>query len=359
MRKNLLMMAVILLTALMANAETSQTVTATLNHDGNATIFIGGNGMRDALNAAVDGDAIILSPGTFNAVNITKAVTLRGAGAPMLTVPGDTIKPIDGTYISGDMSINIETTEGKLSIEGCQFNNKVSFIKAPATDVFKTRIAEVPRLSKDVASINFTHCMVFFNDGRTSDQLNDLNQHTSMLNTAAFFGYFFNPFINATNCLITGDRSQTFNYFSSAAGGGQLINCIILFPYNSGYYYSLSANCVAYNCVACTKKSFNNYNSSESKIENFFQYSYNGTNQAFHNLTLFNDEDVVPSYPFTLTEEAAAKYLGNDGTQVGIHGGALPMDPIPDNLLVTRCNIAPKTTPAGKLSIEIQVSTAK
>lgn len=358
MRKNLLMLAVILLTALMANAETNQTVTATLNHDGNATIFIGGNGMRDALNAAVDGDAIILSPGTFNAVNITKAITLRGSGASMISLPGDSIKPIDGTYITGDMTINIESTEGKFVIEGCQFNNTVKFIKAPSVDVLKTRFAQISQLSKDVASINFMHCMMFFNDTRnTTTQLSDLNEHTSIINSAAFFGHGFNPFINASNCLITGDKSDTFKIFSSAAGGGQLLNCIILFPNNSGYYYALSANCVAYNCVACTKNSFDNWNS--AKIEDFFKYSYNETNQAFHNLTMFNAEDVVPSYPFILTQEAAAKYLGNDGTQVGIHGGALPMDPIPDNLLVTRCNIAPKTTPTGKLSIEIQVSTAK
>lgn len=74
---------------------------------------------------------------------------------------------------------------------------------------------------------------------------------------------------------------------------------------------------------------------------------------------MFNAEDKLPGYPFIMTEEAQQTYLGDDGTQVGIHGGALPIDPIPDNLLVTKCSIAPKTTASGKLAIEIQVSTAK
>ena len=74
---------------------------------------------------------------------------------------------------------------------------------------------------------------------------------------------------------------------------------------------------------------------------------------------MFNSENAVPSYPFFMTEEAQTQYLGNDGTQVGIHGGPLPMAPIPDNLLVTSCNIASKTTADGKLSVEIKVSTAK
>ena len=348
MKKNLLLLAVVLLTALLANAETSQSVCATLNHEGTVTTFLGGNGLKEAHAAAADGDAIILSPGTFNAVNITKAITLRGAGAPSLTLPGDTIKSANGTYITGDMSINIGSTEGKFTIEGCEFNNDISFVKAPQTDVFKTRIARVLQLNNNVASINFVHCVVYFYDSS-----NRLNEHTSMMNTAAYYGYYFNPFVNATNCLITGDRANTFSGNSSASGGGKLLNCIILFPYDVAYY-SLSANCVAYNCLACTKNSYN-----YTKIEDFFQYSYNGTNKAFHNLTMFNDEDKVPSYPFILTEEAQQTYLGEDGTQVGIHGGALPIDPIPDNLLVTKCSIAPKTTANGKLAIDIQVSTAK
>ena len=176
-----------------------------------------------------------------------------------------------------------------------------------------------------------------------------------MLNTVAYFD-FFNPFINATNCLIAGTRGETFPYYSSASGGGQLLNCIFLFPNNTNNYYrQLPANCAAYYCIACTKNSYGE----SGNVKYFFNNCGNDTNQGFDNLTMFNDEDVVPSYPFFLTPEAAAKYLGNDGAQVGIHGGALPMDPIPDNLLVTRCNIAPKTTSAGKLSIEIQVSTAK
>lgn len=347
MRKNLLMLAVILLTALMANAETSQTVTATLNHDGNATTFIGGSSLKDALNAAVDGDAIILSPGTFNAADIKKAVTLRGAGASILSLPGDSIQPGDGTYISGDMSINIETTEGKLSIEGCQFNNKVSFIKAPATDVFKTRIAEIPQLNNGVASINFTHCYIYVSG-------NYLNEHTSMLGTVYRCNYF-NPFVNATNCVIVGvDRYYAFSMNGSVSGGGQLLNCVIIHETGSSVSSILSANCVAYNCVACARKE-----GDYADFNNFFRNSYNGTNTVLCNLTIFNADNVFPSYPYILTEEAQQTYLGNDGTQVGIHGGVLPMDPIPDNLLVTKCNIAPKTTPAGKLSIEIQVSTAK
>ncbi len=347
MRKNLLMLAVILLTAVMAHAETGQTVTATLNHEGNVATYTGGNGLRDALNAAVDGDAIVLSPGTFNAVDINKVVTLRGAGATTLSMPGDSIKPTEATYITGNLSVNISSTEGQLTIEGCEFNNSVYFSKAPSVDVFKSRFADLT-VYKNVASISFTHCLI-------NKFGHDLNEHTTLVNTVAYFTYF-NPFINALNCVLIGSYYGTFTYYSSAAGGGQLTNCILTFDKDpgSGSIY-LSSNCVAYNCVACLNSSYNRW----SSFKDFFKYSYNGTNQVINGVTLFNNEDAVPVYPFYLTEEAQKTYLGNDGTQVGVHGGALPIDPIPDNLLVTKCNIAPKTTPTGKLSIEIQVSTAK
>lgn len=352
MRKNFLLLAVVILTALAANAELSQSVVATLTHGSTITTFSGGNALKDAHNAAVDGDAIVLSPGTFNAVNITKAITLRGAGAAAISLPDSPIAAGAATYITGDMSINIESTTHKLTIEGCQFNNKVSFVKAPETSVLKTRIAEVPELSNNVASINFTHCMVWFNDSQ-----NRLNEHTSMLNTAAFYGYYFNPFINATNCVIFGDKLDSFSKNGNVAGGGQLMNCIISFPYHHSDYSNfgpLSANCVAYYCLACIKKI-----GSGTYLNGFFSNSYNGTNIVKNDLAMFNSSNTVPTFPFFMTETAQTTYLGNDGTQIGIHGGALPFDPIPDNLLVTTCNIAPKTTADGKLSVEIKVSPAK
>jgi len=348
MRKNLLMLAVILLTAVMAHAETGQTVTATLNHEGNVTTYTGGNGLRDALNAAVDGDAIVLSPGTFNAVDIKKVVTLRGAGATTLSMPGDSIKTTEATYITGNLSVNISSTEGKLTIEGCEFNNTVTFSKAPSVDVFKCRLSSLT-MYKNIAAINFTHCFI------NSFNNYEFNEHITLVNTVAYFDYL-NPSINALNCVLIGHYFYSFHQYANLTGGGQLTNCILTFdkdPGNGSIY--LSSNCVAYNCVACLNSSYNRW----SSFKDFFKYSYNGTNQVINGVTLFNNEDAVPVYPFYLTEEAQKTYLGNDGTQVGIHGGALPIDPIPDNLLVTKCNIAPKTTPTGKLSIEIQVSTAK
>lgn len=345
MRKNFFLLAVVILTALAANAELSQSVVATLTHGSTITTFSGGNALKDAHNAAVDGDAIVLSPGTFNAVNITKAITLRGAGAAAISLPDSPIAAGAATYITGDMSINIESTTHKLTIEGCQFNNNVSFLKAPETSVFKTHFNKIARLSNNVVSIIFTHCRITFAGNETK---NDLNQNTNLLNSAIAYDSYFNPYIKATNCWISGKNSyQCFMQNGDVLADGLLKNCIIYQPYNNNGIY-LTANCTAYYCIVINP-------SSTGWIQDFFRHSNNGTNQ------IETSNSLVPSnnWPYVLTETAQTTYLGNDGTQVGIHGGALPFDPVPDNLLVTTCNIAPKTTADGKLSIEIKVSPAK
>ena len=62
MKKNFLMLAIAFLTAMAANAELSQSVVATLTHGSTVTTYSGGNALQMAHNAAVDGDAIVLSP---------------------------------------------------------------------------------------------------------------------------------------------------------------------------------------------------------------------------------------------------------------------------------------------------------
>lgn len=340
MKKNFLILAVAILTALAANAELSQSIVATLTHGATVTTYTGGNALKEAHTAAVDGDAIVLSPGTFNAVNITKAITLRGAGAAAISLPEMTIEPIGSTYITGSMDIIIASTNGSLNIEGCQFEGNVNFKKAPVTNVFKCRFASISNILSQVAEINFTHCSLVF-----SSQTSDLCQKLNMLNCYARYTYF-NPYTKATNCVLESSNSSAWSYFSDLQADGLLRNCIIY--YTSSYtVHSHTANMVAYNCVAI--------GTTTNRVSNFFTNSSNGTNK----IAVISDVLSTTSWPYTLTETAATTYLGNDGTQVGIHGGILPFDPIPDNLLVTSCNIASKTTADGKLSVEIKVSTAK
>lgn len=55
---------------------------ATLSHEGTTTMYYGLDAFKSAVNAAVTGDVITLSPGFFNGQNIVnKSITVRGNGA--------------------------------------------------------------------------------------------------------------------------------------------------------------------------------------------------------------------------------------------------------------------------------------
>lgn len=60
-----------------------------------------------------------------------------------------------------------------------------------------------------------------------------------------------------------------------------------------------------------------------------------------------------------LTDAAKTKYLGSDGTQIGIYGGSIPFDPRPSNPQITKLNVASKSTADGKLSVDIEVKAAE
>ena len=60
---------------------------------------------------------------------------------------------------------------------------------------------------------------------------------------------------------------------------------------------------------------------------------------------------------YILNEDFATSFPGNDGTEVGIHGGIMPFSLNPSYMIVKRCNVAGKSTIDGKLSVDIEIDT--
>jgi hypothetical protein len=58
---------------------------------------------------------------------------------------------------------------------------------------------------------------------------------------------------------------------------------------------------------------------------------------------------------FILKSDFATSFLGNDGTEVGIHGGLAPYNPRPNYMVLKQCNVATQSTDDNKLNVEIQV----
>lgn len=327
---------VMLLSLSAASVLAQSTQIATLSHEGEITPFYGVNALKEAHEAAVHGDAITLSSGSFTAVNISKALIIRGAGMQV-----DTVANTLPTVISGDFAINIpDSVTQRLTMEGL-YNNftvtvggtlkdasflKCKFSKFNHSDYRTTRMK----------NLTFIHC-------RISDRLHLPSESSvSCVNCYVYAPEGVSAHFEFSNCIIaSGDVSYGIRYSS-------LSNCII-------YGSNTSVNC---NCLDSSNTAY--YCLGKGAGNQMFKNMSNTTNTVltadlntvFKTYTgSYNDNET-----FELTDEAKAKFLGTDGTQVGIYGGNFPYDPTTTNPHITKCNVAAKSTADGKLSVDIEVA---
>lgn len=323
---------------------------ATLSHEGNVSTFYGASALRDAHVAAVHGDVITLSSGSFNPVNITKAVTLRGAGMAV-----DSVHNILPTIISGDFTINIpDSVTQRFTLEGIYHNhtinyknlNNAMFVKCRLNAIYPNSIySSEPSLMKNAT---FTNCRIatclnfYYSTNSSASFINSIIQKPNGSN------------FDFMNCVIklVSDTSSSNAGNASDVKNSMLSNCIIYGAGNSRS--SFPATTTAYNCVEV-----NNYTSA-----NTFKNIPNNTNKYTTCDVVFKTYTgaaigEVEEETFELTETAKATYLGTDGTQVGIYGGMLPFDTTPSNPRITKCNVAAKSTADGKLSVDIEVKAAE
>lgn len=90
---------------------------------------------------------------------------------------------------------------------------------------------------------------------------------------------------------------------------------------------------------------------------------FNCTN--YNCMEVYNFSDVFETFngdfsyeeAYILKEEIATSFLGDDGTEVGIHGGAIPYDPRPSYQIVRHYNVPNKSDNEGHLNVEIEIYT--
>ena len=96
----------------------AQTQVATLQHGDDVSVYYGTNAFVEAHTAAQTGDIITLSGGSYAPCNITKAITLHGAGCAV-----DTVANTTPTIFGGDIFLNVADTSNFLTIEGIRFRH--------------------------------------------------------------------------------------------------------------------------------------------------------------------------------------------------------------------------------------------
>lgn len=329
MKKLLLTLTLALfgLNAMMAQSS----LVATLSHEGNVSLFYGYNAFVDAMAAADHGDVITLSSGLFAPTTITKAVTIRGAA-----MYDDNEKEILKTEISNGLTISIpnETNGKSLTIEYLCTGHISNYCSPLASPKFNHIRFSTFTIDGDYSSSRMTDGLFtnvegnISNYNHSSSNLSSFTVVNSYLTSLSYKDHVcqcnvINSIVKFTN------MSSNTNYISFK-------NCI--FPNPVGVLNSTNS---CDHCLAIVE------DSNADILTNMI-----GTNWTVNSSSeIFTGED-----NYVLTPTAAQTYLGTDGTQVGIWGGPMPWTTTADNPSITKCQVAPRSTADGKLSVEIEVS---
>ena len=325
---------------------------ATLNHDGEISVFYGGDALKEAHAEAQHGDAITLSSGTFKAVDITKAITLRGAGMEV-----DSVRNTFPTIIQGDMNIQIgDSVKEKLTIEGILHHNSYIAISGGLNNAtfIKSRLFSI--------SYNEKNDTIEYNNNRFIQCKIVRSFYINAITTAYKNFNFTNCLINAilnddvsmvfTNSIIN-DHYNSLWYPINSLNACTFHNCIIVGRHDNSGYNILPSTSIAYNCIGINR----------NNTSSIFKYIPNNTNKTvgkeYENVFKTYKGTYTDTETFELIDSIKTKYLGNDGTEVGIHGGMLPYSPTPTNPQITKCKVAPRSTADGKLSVDIEVRSAE
>ncbi|MBQ8958336.1 MAG: hypothetical protein IJ057_07555 [Bacteroidales bacterium] len=136
----------------------AQTQVATLQHGEDISVFYGTNAFVDAHTAAVDGDIVTLSGGSFTTpMTITKAITLRGAGALRDTVAGT-----NPTVFSAGITIDVENTTIPFQMEGILLSNTIQFGRLNNPVFTRCNFFELKpyNLNKPMTNAQFLNCKI-------------------------------------------------------------------------------------------------------------------------------------------------------------------------------------------------------
>lgn len=343
--KKLFLSMVVVMIATMSYAQSS--VLATLSHNGEISTYYGATALKEAHDAAEHGDIITLSSGSFQAVDITKAVTIRGAG-----MQPDSIAKIYPSKVVGDFAINIaDTLEQRLTVEGVYFNNIVSvYNKLKNATFVKSRFDTFTSIYGwdngygKMENLAFIHCKIAscFTNQNSSNSVSFVN--SVIMNPVVGQSDYTNNSFEFTNCIVRWINSAP--YYSSHYAIYR--NCILSTDYSSQYY--LNSTNMVYNCLGVWK-----YNMFEKLQSLGMFYTTKNMSDVFKTWTgTYTDAE-----NFELTDDAKTQYLGDDDKELGIYGGNLPFSPNPTNPKITKFNVASKSTADGKLSVDIEVKAAE
>lgn len=322
-----------LICTLGVKAQENDMLTAILQHEGNATLFIGMNAFINAHEAAVDGDVITLSAGKFNLTSITKKVSVYGAGYEedettgtgvtsllkwngydmMIGKTGEVLKNVhlEGLRIESNLSIATSTAGQtnpieNLTVSKCYITGNISF-------------------NNDITNVDVSQCVI---TGGVYGGATYLATNLTISN--CYIGTLVRTFKTESSVLIDhciiGEGFYHDDGCAESAFTWQ--NCIFLL--DTWNHRNVGYGAYAYNNL------FPNFERSipaSANCENNYQME-DTPGPVF---TDVNNGTYAPGRTFTLSNPTL--WVGNDNTEVGINGGQgfsrVPATPVVKNLSAT------------------------
>ena len=313
-----------------ANVQAQERVKATLQHNGTLTEFTGAYSFQAAYNAAVDGDTIFLSPGTFtfdyyNSTTIVKSITIQGSGCVT-----DQSHNLNETYFNvanttSGFSLNVRDCNN-LTFEGLHINR---------ISLYNT-VSQMEIRHCKIDNLNFYSGMKWYNSFLEHCWIESFSLPSSNYQNINVSNSFVKSF-NGGDVNTSNSMSWLNCYIDSSSKYGVSLfnNCII------GGTQKLNNSCMAYNCVV-----------SEGLLSDVL--NKDGNYEVSDVSSLFVDGYTSYENFYKLTDGSSTTYLGQDGTQVGIYGGLRPYTPIPSYPRIVEKNIAGQTTTDGKLRVSVK-----
>lgn len=297
---------------------------ATLQHGSNIRAYYGPNALAEAHDGAVDGDIITLSADEFNKCNITKAITIRGAGMDKTVITGGGFTftiPHESAYSLKLEGLSVDAGSSSISFNGTDGSEMVVISKCYLGGQYGT---------------SFTKCNAVVVQ--------------SFLNAWYSGDYGVTATANAN---VTCINSKLRDMANSNSGKFDVQNCVIIQSPN--VKYSSIKNSIIHTVTTLDETNVTSNCLVKEGSSGFADSWYIRTEAE---PDPWNENPVVWenlfSSTYQLTEEAAATYLGTDGTQVGIYGGTYPYETTPDYPLVKRLDVI-GSHKDGKLNVKINV----
>lgn len=295
---------------------------ATLQSGEVSKVFYGADSFVEAYNAAQTGDLITLSPGTFNVTTISKSLKIQGTG--YMDDPG---KELYRTVLNA--TLYVESSIEGLLLEGVYLGDGIALNKSASVKNFVLKRCCFKRAE--------------FQNGKTEDcqiehcrierlYIGDNAKEFSVVNSVVS-----NIYPNKENSTIF--FTNTIIHKIDPGAIATFKNCILDSEYS---FFKLHKNCTVSHCLYLVDGMLSNISSPTSCRKSTEDEIWGGEKN-------FSETD-----SYDLTEEAKNEYKGEDGTEVGIHGGAKPFTSTPSHPQITARDIATKTS-GGKLKVNIIV----